>query len=290
MENSSQVLSSPVAGGVPSGAPPFFTAERRKSTFGTLHQASDLFKDYDDRMCVIVGSGPSLQEFPFDQLDRPWIYSFGINHEPWRNMHLYTPNAWIFFDWGVARQHDMAKECPLCPGGMIEPPVEHIFTRQQIVQDMLAKSRWLPDAEPEQQQQVPPWLHRAYTFAIQQPWSLGCGRAYMRRTTATAALTLAVQMGFKHIALLGIDMFTRKKVYYYTGLRPSQKPSRNKTALGDDRYAEDRHLKMMADFTHVSQRLKAAGWDGHVYQCSLRSPMSCFEKVPYEVAIHRYGR
>ncbi len=258
------------------GPRPSFYDSRPAVKLEPLITARDLHKDHDPRMAVIVGSGPSLKGFDFTSLDRPWIYSFAINQEMWRNRESYTPSAWIFYDSGVADAHRK----DVVPDGV------DIFSRGAILQHLVSKAEWPRNPFPE-------WAHRVRGFDVGHPWKHNQGCLYMSKTTATAALTQAVLMGFKHIALLGVDCFTKNDLYYYDGGLPSARKARSARRLDSERYMEDRHIRMITDFTHVAQELRKMGWPGRVYQCSLESPCAPFGvdcQVPWGAAVHSYGR
>ena len=267
---------SPARGGEVSGpCPPFYTSRPAIKLEPSL-KASDLHKDHDSRMAVIVGSGPSLKDFDFSQLDRPWVYTLAINEEMFRNQDEYRADSWIFFDSGVADKHRKDD----IPDGV------EIFTRGPILQHLISKSAWPGNPFPD-------WAHRVRSFETGHPWRPDMGRLYMSKTTATAALTQAVLMGFKHIALLGVDCYTRQDLYYYDGQVPSVRRKRSGRQLDESRYMEDRHVRMITDMTHVAQKLRQMEWPGQVYQCSLESPCAPFGvdcKVPWAAAVHRYGR
>jgi len=236
----------------------------------------ELFRPYDSRLAVIVGSGTSLRSFDFKQLAKNDIFTFAINHEPWRGAEHYRANALIYCDAALSAMH-IDTPCPTCGGTFSNLEVDHIFTSREEV-----KRLELRGVEAECV------LSKAYKFEVTRgSWSPGCGKAFMDRTTATAALSMAIEMGFKDIAMIGVDLYSEDEQYYYTGGKPSPFKRAGSTKLSDGRYMEDRHSGMLAAFLQVGNKLKVSNWDGNIYQCSKWSPLEIFNKVSFSEVIRR---
>lgn len=245
---------------------PVFNGSR--STFRSLHRVDELYADHDPRTAIIVGSGPSLRNFPWEQLDRSRFFRICINREV---QHEEFPvDVWIWYDAQILKDYrnfPVSKETKV----LTRPPMVH-----SMVHGHTPKSP------------VPDWGHRIYMFETTRTWTLDHPSFYMHRTTAVPALILAVRMGFKRILLLGLDCYTEPELYYHTGEKPqSGRRKRAIVRLQDGAYAEDRHVQMMTDFTKVGSMLTKAQWPGRIIQCSVKSPMSCFEKMPWERAAQR---
>lgn len=250
--------------------PPFYSTGRNidhKYVFpGT---ANELFKDHDDRIAVILGSGSSLRGFDFSVLDDPLFAVTAINDEVFRNKDSFKPEIWMFFDNTVA---DRFREYVIDPDIMI-------LSKENMHQELLHWSLF-------RSKPVPRWLHRLKTFKSNRRWDINGEHFYMNKTTAVPALCLAIKRGFKKIILLGVDFYSTSDCYYYIGEEPKDKPERAKSYIDDNQYMEDRHVMMVSDMTQIHKELERANWDGKIFQTSMLSPLSCFEKAPWESAIN----
>lgn len=269
-------------------APPFYEEARRqgkKGSYQPYRHIREFKSDHNPNLAVVVASGSSLSSFQFSQLKRSWITTFAINEEAFRNREHYIPDWWIFYDTNVLDRHrgGASSPCALCGETGELDSKTRVLTRTSLFQHAISQAQW-------PHKPIPDWLGRVVGYETSNPYKPGSEYLYLKKTTATAAISAAVMMGHKHIALLGVDCYTRPDAYYYTGHGPKKKMRRGMTPLGNGRYSEDRHIRMMTDFTHVAKALERVGWPGTIYQCSTLSPMSCFEKVRWEEACRRYGR
>ena len=252
---------------------------RPESLGERFSSASDLFKEHDSRLAVIVGSGTSLATMRFEDLMRPWIYTFAINHEPWRNSDKYIPNSWIFFDKGVAIDHGSPSKCRWCGGNDEISDSTTVFSRKKVIDEIIAEGR------------SPRWMKNLRIYENEYPWEPHRGKVYMNKTTATAALSLAIEMGFKTVAMLGVDLYAPENGYYYHGVNPKNKitPRPSQKKFGEKRI-DAQHQQMLGDFSYMNTRMKKLAKEVKVYQCSMGSPLDCFEKAPWQEVVRRYGR
>lgn len=253
-----------------SSCPPFYMEEPTE-LYRSLNEVSDIFKDRDDRIAVILGSGSSLEGFDFSCLDNSLFSVTAINDECFRNRDDFVPDVWMFFDDTVMMRfgkHHIDDRITIC-------------SRKQIVQEGVLRAKYIkrPIAE---------WLHRVVTFDATKHWRLDRDLLFMNRTTATPALCLAVRRGFRKIILLGIDFYSNDNIYYYTGQKPLDKPQRSKHYIADNIYMEDRHVRMLHDMTHVAKVLRESEWDGEIIQTSMHSPLSCWQKKTWAQAINHF--
>lgn len=261
-------------GGQVQSLPPFFR-ELPRSGWGSLHTVDELYSDDPDpRTCCIIGSGPSLKGFPFEQLNRPYFFTMAINDEAFKNRDKYRPDVWIFNDWNV---------CERYTGYDVDENITIVSKTANVNQAIVDSYK---------RKAIPSWLHRIHEYTTTRRWFGASPHLYMHRTTAAPAICLATRMGFKRIVLLGIDFYTAGKSYYYAnGLNPKVSarmlPRRSKVELqvnerGEvESYMEDRHLRMIMDLTHVCEVLRKERWDGTIYQTSMQSPLSCFPKATW---------
>lgn len=247
--------------------PPFYRRRSALSTAETLFSAVDLFKDHDDRKALVLGSGTSLKGFDFSKLADESVYVFAINDEGHRNRDQYVPEAWIFFDLTILNRYRDAE----VPSG-----VEILTTKANVVNA-------IKGAERHDKKPVPEWVHRIRVFETCRIWDPNTDLLLMHRTTASAALCLAVKMGFKQIGLAGTDFYTPEDQYYYVdGQGPRVLKKRARNYIDDDIYMEPRHIKMVHDMTRVKEGLDRAGIEVDIHQTSMRSPLDCFQKTPID--------
>ena len=73
--------------------------------YGSIYTVERLYKERDARTAIILGSGPSLKNFDFSQLDRTRFYVIGINDELIRNRDKFQLGMWMLYDAGVINRH-----------------------------------------------------------------------------------------------------------------------------------------------------------------------------------------
>lgn len=125
---------------------------------------------------VIVGSGPSLEDFDFASLERDDLFTVALNMEATRNQTEYRPDRWQFQDNAVIERLRNFRPHPDTQIAMLESLYD------QHVKDGTA----------------PSWFHDGLHWP-----RLHNHRA--KYTVATAAVRCLVEDGFSRIALLGCD-------------------------------------------------------------------------------------
>lgn len=160
-----------------------------------------LVKEIPDshKECVVVGSGPSLEDFDFNTLNDPDIWVMAINREIKRTE--YTQGGWVYTDPEVGQA--------VIDDGYAVPPTTMVF-------------------EPRDKPMPPdrPWIDQVTLLDMNYcdykgfygefpEWKLDDDLIYIHATTATTALVLAYKLGFRRIRMLGIDCAYHKDGHFY---------------------------------------------------------------------------
>lgn len=224
----------------------------------------DLKKDYDPRLAVVVGSGPSLRDFDRSQLDRNWINSIVINNEFQRAEGHFKPNIWIINDPPYYRTLAQSAYEPWCDVQIVLS--SHIY--EAAYQDQSGRYEVYE----------PLLRNAAFYRGTPRFWEPKTGTFLARKTTATAALCLAHWMGHPHVAMLGVDLYFLPDAYYYDGSKRGRANTRSLLEIRPGIFQDDRHIEMMADFVKWKWWLNRRHRPMEVSQCSILSPMTCFPK------------
>ena len=223
----------------------------------------------DGRTGVVIGSGPSLVDFPFEDLAGQQFYTIAINQEAFRNQDRYQANAWIYWDSPVgARRYRQD-----LPGHL------RVFTNRKNWQmAVVHRASWA--------RQIRCLYGRR--FPNGWDWTKQDCIVPMFRTTASAAVGVLVKMGFKKIILIGVDMFgSTGSGYYYTGENKLGTPRKPFKGSDADQYQVPSNRAMLSDMESIHKGLSYATsrWDGRIIQASIKSPLSCFPKMPWRSAV-----
>lgn len=239
------------------------TTEVPKPNSAPPKRADDFYRAHDDRIAVIIGSGPSLRGFNFGDLNDSRFVTFAINNEAWNNRELYAPDFWIFGDdhVGTARvaQH--------------LPKRTTVLTKETNIKKLTDGRRAI-------------WSDRIFGFDTRSKanWSFNSEWVPLSKTTGTAAVALAARMGFKKIVLLGVDCFGSKSLgYYHDGRTKTRMPV---TREDGDLYITAQHDQMLNSWRIVADGLDRWGWAGKIYQTSLSSPITHWQKKTWTDAVN----
>jgi hypothetical protein len=239
---------------------------QRKPFPEPVRWVDDLFKDFGYRKdtAVIVGSGPSVRHVDLSLFNSKKVCTFCINDEVVRARGKYHPNFWVFNDPMVLDKYRM-----------LEVDIKtSIVCSHLSVQQAFGSLNW-------PQRPLPDWIWRVYQYKGTQKWKETYqNHLFVRRTTATVCLMLAMRMGFSKIALVGVDMYQDDNGYYYDG--SGGKPTTKANPLGGGIYFHTKHARMLADLKSIRSRIDELGWPGEVYQTSMDSPVDFFTKKPLE--------
>lgn len=232
-----------------------------------------LRSDFDPRLAVVVGSGPSLGEFDLRNLDRPWVFPIAINNEYLNAEGKYKAGAWIFNDWPYYAK--------LAERGFAPYDDAQIVVSREIVNAIRAgHCHWHG-----------PIMDRALTYeARSRTWDADRGIFLARKTTATAALCLAHLMGFRSVALLGVDLYFQDGRYYHSDDKAaSRRRDRSMVPVSEGRYQDDWLLGMMDDMVRWKTLRDRSMRPMEVIQCSVKSPLTCFPVMTWGQAVDRHA-
>lgn len=236
-----------------------------------------LRKDDDPRLAVIVGSGPSLKDFDRKQLSKNWTFTIVINDEYWRAEGVFEPDLWIYNDPNFYHRQagrKMYSDTPIVTSS-------HVYN---AVKDLPEKHPFNPAL----------WTNTAVYQANASIWNPTNGEFIVHRTTATAALCLAHWMGFRSAALFGVDMYSTNDDYYYDG-SAHQKARRRRERMyvetgGPGVYSNHWQMAMMSDMRKWKSFRDRVATEMEVYQCSVKSPMTCFPRRTWAQAIAEHNQ
>lgn len=209
----------------------------------------------DKRIAVVVGSGPSLADFDFEKLRDPGLWVIGINREPFiRDTSLY--DAWIYSDAWFSDEYGkrdlsgvMVFETHALDG---EPLNDH---RSWASDSYLFDQGYMRSEKPDR-------------FRGHVDWSYEKDSLFTLGTTATAAINLVLKLGFRKVALLGLDLAHGKDgQQYYSDRDPG-------------RYGHN-FSKMMSGIEFLASSIDQIP-NTHIVNCSEFSFIDCWPKMGFD--------
>ena len=214
----------------------------------------------------VIGAGPSLHGFDFEQLRGRFTIclNHAVEYIPWGpHVHIFSDEAlWKHWVRSIREPHTVV----VCQDGAIARLEEN-------------RCKW--------RSQIAKFVRRNNPSHVK----LGDEGLFVGSTVACGAIHLCWKMGARRVFLLGVDGFRRQEIYYADGSK-HHKGDREIKRRGDDgQLLEERHLRWQNNMRDLRRHLDAVKafqgkWpESGVYNLSPDSCIGTWEKLDLRRAL-----